>query len=255
VSWAAELEVAVEACAAGVHVLRGFDRAHLGERGKRAFDPVTEADLQSQDTILAVLRQHTPDIEVMAEEGVVSQARTRWIVDPLDGTTNFVHQIPMVGVTVALEVDGEIVVGVTHDLWRDEVFGAVLGGGATLNGDRMRVSAVDHPEKMLLGLGFPSGHRRAEVDLAWVAAALREVGCVRRMGAASLDLAWLAAGRLDGFVELGLQQWDTAAGMLLVREAGGLVTGRAGEAFRPGQDWIVAANPAMHAHVLRWLAT
>ena len=151
--------------------------------------------------------------------------------------------------------DGEIVVGVTHDLWRDEVFGAVLGGGATLNGDRMRVSAVDHPEKMLLGLGFPSGHRRAEVDLQWVAAALREVGCVRRMGAASLDLAWLAAGRLDGFVELGLQPWDTAAGVLLVREAGGVVTGRAGEAFRPGQDWIVAANPAMHAHVLRWLAT
>jgi myo-inositol-1(or 4)-monophosphatase len=256
VSWSSELDVARRAAAAGASVVAGFPRDAMGVRGKRAYDPVTRADTQSQEAVLAVLARETPDVAVLAEEDhdTTTRGRPRWIVDPLDGTTNFVHGVPQVAVSVALEVDGRVVVGVTHDVFRGEVWGAVRGGGASLDGRPIRVSEVADPERALVGLGFPSGPRRADVRLGWLAAALREVGCVRRCGAATLDLAWVAGGRLDGFVELGLAPWDTAAGALLIEEAGGRVTGLRGQAFTPGDPWVLASNGPLHACMRRWLA-
>jgi myo-inositol-1(or 4)-monophosphatase len=256
VSWASELAVARRAAAAGAVLVRDFPRDAMGVRGKRAYDPVTLADHQSQAAVLGILAQETPDIAVLAEEDhdTTTAGRPRWIVDPLDGTTNFVHGVPQVAVSVALEVDGRVVVGVTHDVYRGEVWWASRGAGAFVDGRPLRVSEVARPEQALVGLGFPSGARRAEVSLGWLASALREVGCVRRCGAATLDLAWVAGGRLDAFVELGLAPWDTAAGVVLIEEAGGLVTGLRGEPFQPGDRWVLASNGPLHAAMRRWLA-
>jgi myo-inositol-1(or 4)-monophosphatase len=248
------LAAAQAAAAAGAAVVRGHARDALQVRGKRAFDPVTAADHASQAAVLGVLTAAFPEVAVLAEEDVDTRrdGAPTWIVDPLDGTTNYVHGIPQVGVSVALVREGVIEVGVVHDVYRDEVFSASRGAGAWCDGARLRVSAVDRPERALVGLGFPSGPRRAEVRLDGLAAALAEVGCVRRLGAATLDLAWVAAGRLDAFAELGLAPWDTAAGALLIREAGGVVEGAGGAPWQPGDPWILASNALLQAKLRSW---
>jgi myo-inositol-1(or 4)-monophosphatase len=254
VKWADLLAVARAAAEAGARVVADHPRDALAVRGKRAFDPVTAADHASQAAILRVLAEATPDIAILAEEDVDTRrgGAPTWIVDPLDGTTNYVHGVPQVGVSVALMVEGVVEVGVVHDVFRDEVFTAARGHGAWCGATRLSVSDVETPARALVGIGFPSGPRRAEVRLDGLAAALAEVGCVRRLGAATLDLAWVAAGRLDAFCELGLAPWDTAAGALLITEAGGVVEGQGGTAWQPGDPWILASNGALQASLRAW---
>jgi len=222
-------------------------RAHLLSQMRLAARTDTEYAI-GERIIIGELTAAFPAIEVLAEESAATvSGGSCWIIDPLDGTTNFIHRYPQVGVSVALVEDKRIVLGVTYDPLRDELFEAVAGGGATCNGVRIGVSPVSSPHEALLGTGFPF---RAHEFIDEYLAVFRDLflGCrgIRRAGAAVLDLAHVAAGRLDGFWELQLKPWDMAAGALLVREAGGTVSDFFGsDAFLVAGN-IVAAAPALH---------
>lgn len=252
-------EVAIEAARAAAAVLRRIvDQGGASRiRNKGAVDLVTEADLAAEEAVLAVLSRHTPDLPVLAEEGGgASLAADRWIVDPLDGTTNFVHGIPHFAVSVALERDGRIVAGCVHDVMRDECWAAARGHGATCNDQPVHVSSRDTLGEALVGTGFPyDRQQRAATYLRIVQAFLVQVQGLRRAGAAALDLAWVAGGRLDAFWEPGLAPWDVAAGALLVQEAGGRVSDGEGAALRLNSPWIVASNTHLHPAMVQTLAS
>ena len=186
---------------------------------------------------------------VLAEEsGAHAGARVRWIVDPLDGTTNFAHNYPFFGVSIAVEVDGEVLAGAVHDPVRGETFAAARGLGATLNGEPIRVSAIGRLEDALLVTGFPYDVREhPERHLPLFYAVLVRAQGVRRDGSAALNLCYLAMGRFDGFWERQLSPWDMAAGVLIVREAGGEVTRFDGSAFELAGRQILASNGGVHA--------
>lgn len=217
-----EEAVAVEAALAAAALQRA---GASGVRHKGAVDLVTEVDLASEAAIREVLQRHTPGIPVLGEEGGGAEgATTRWVVDPLDGTTNFVHGLPHHGPSIALEVDGVPTVGVVVDVSRGEVFRATRGRGAFCNDVRLRVSEVVSLEQALVATGFAYDRRtRAAFLLSKVQRVLEACQGVRRCGAAALDLAWLAAGRVDAYWEYSLGRWDVAAGVVLVEEAGGCV--------------------------------
>jgi myo-inositol-1(or 4)-monophosphatase len=216
-----EEAVALEAARAAA-VLQAQRPTRVQHKG--AVDLVTEIDLASERAIRDVLARHTPDIPVLGEEGGGAEGlTTRWVVDPLDGTTNFVHGLPHFGPSVALEVDGEVVAGVIIDVSRREVFRASRGHGAFLGDVPMQVSDVDDLRQALVATGF--GYDRGERPgfyLERVERVFRACQGLRRAGAAALDLAWVAAGRLDAYWEFDLGAWDVAAGRLLVEEAGGV---------------------------------
>jgi myo-inositol-1(or 4)-monophosphatase len=235
---------------------------HLGRlrkeevSSKAAADFVTVADTESQKAILEVLRQRFPEHHVLSEEGVSETPKGyRWVVDPLDGTTNFIHGFPMFCVSVALELDGQAVVGVVYDPVRDELFSALRGQGAWLNGRPIRVSSLGAGQRALLATGFP--FRMKELIGPYLEVfreVFLQVGDLRRAGSAALDLAYVAAGRLEGFFELGLKAWDVAAGGLLVKEAGGLCTDLSGGPRYTETGNIIAANGQdLHALLLRHL--
>ncbi|PSQ97066.1 MAG: inositol monophosphatase [Bacteroidetes bacterium SW_9_63_38] len=222
---------AVQAARRGTALIR--DRTgQLGRmRAKQTNDFVTEVDEAAQDTILDVLLDGDDDIGVLAEEDDEDAGHdihvdgTRWIVDPIDGTTNFIQQVPPYAVSIALQGEDEIVVGVVLDVPHDELFTAVAGHGAQLNGTPIQRADTDDFGDAFLATGFP--YRRFEHTdqyLDVLDTILRTSRSVRRHGSASVDLARLACGRFDGFFETGLRPWDVAAGVLLVREAGGRVT-------------------------------
>jgi len=194
-------------------------------RHKGAIDLVTEVDLASEAAIREVLGRATPGIPVLGEEGGGAEtATTRWVVDPLDGTTNFVHGLPHFGPSIALEIDGVPQVGVVIDVSRGEVFRAARGHGATCNDQPLRVSGVTHLGQALVATGFAYDRQtRAAFYLTKVQRALEQCQGVRRAGAAALDFCWVAAGRLDAYWEYALGRWDVAAGWVLVEEAGGRV--------------------------------
>lgn len=216
-----------------------------------ARDLVTEADVSSERALVAALREATPNFHIEAEEEVVdarSEALTpRWFLDPLDGTVNFVHGLPCFAVSMGLFVGAEPQVAVVHLPRLDETFTAVRGGGAFLNGEPLRVSSAQSLGDCVLATGFP--YRRGELEhsnLENFGRFFYDIRGVRRMGSAAIDLAYVAAGRLDGYWELHLSPYDVAGGALLVREAGGVVTDASG-----GEDWlrggsIVASGPAVH---------
>ncbi len=244
-----DLALARAAAAAGAAVvLDGFGR-HTTTTYKAADDPVTEVDQAAEDEIVSLIRRHRPEDEFLAEEAGSSaaSARRRWIIDPLDGTVNFVNGIPHVAVSVALYEDGRPAVGVVRDVLGDEEFVAERGRGASLGGRPIRVSAKHDLGSAVIATGFPYDHKanpRAYTD--WLAGVLAEVQGIRRFGAAALDFAWVAAGRFDGFYETGLAPWDIAAGALLIAEAGGTVTDQHGGPFRPDNPTIVASNGHIH---------
>jgi len=192
----------------------------------------------------------------LSEESEEKNGRTalRWIVDPLDGTTNYAHGFPFFCVSIALEKDGSVVLGVVYDPMRDDLFEASLGGGAHLNGKKLQVSSVSDLSRGLLATGFPYDIRESpDNNLDFFAAMIVKAQAIRRPGAAALDLAHLAAGRFDGFWELKLKPWDTAAGCLLVTEAGGVLsdmTGGKWSVFSPG---LVASNGLIHQQMLEVL--
>lgn len=215
-------------------------RAHVGGaldvQRKGAVDLVTRADRASEASILGAIRGRFPDHDILAEEsGGVDTTRpgqTLWVVDPLDGTTNFAHGLPIWSVSIGVLQGGVPVAGVVHDPSRNECFTASLGGGAFLNGERIHVSAPGDLDQALLVTGFPYDIRTSPVNnLDHFQRFMLRARAVRRLGSAALDLAWVACGRFDGFWELKLHPWDLAAGVILVTEAGGAVTRFDGSAF------------------------
>lgn len=226
------LNVAVQAARkAGNIISRAVDRVDtltISSKGHNDF--VSEVDHQAEAEIIKVIRRAYPHHGFMAEEsGVKGSDEFVWIIDPLDGTTNFLHGFPQFAVSIALQHKGRLEHGVIYDPMRQELFTASRGDGAQLNDRRIRVSKRSTLEASLLGTGFPFREMRYLDDyLAIFKALLPETAGIRRAGSAALDLAYVAAGRLDGFWEYGLQPWDMAAGALLIQEAGGLVTDFAG---------------------------
>lgn len=231
-------------------------------RKSSAIDLVTEADLASERLILRRLREAFPQDAVLGEEtGAHGVGRRRWIFDPLDGTTNFAHRLPIFGVSIALVEDDDVLLGVTCDVTRERLYWATRGGGAWTQGPndpeprRLSVSQTPSLQDALLATGFPYD-KATNVDnnVREFAAFLVRCQGVRRAGAATIDLAWLADGRLDGYWEQRLQPWDWAAGVLLVQEAGGIVTDYEGHPWKPGTPNAVASNGLLHAEMLRVLA-
>jgi myo-inositol-1(or 4)-monophosphatase len=245
------LEIAVEAAReAGDIVLAEFDHpVSISYKGE--VDIVTQADRRSEQAIVTRLRTHFPKHSIVAEEGGGAEGESafRWHVDPLDGTTNFAHGYPCFAVSIGLEQSGELVVGVIYQPVSREMFTAVKGEGAYLNQRKIHVSTVPSLATSLLATGFPSRKRIQNPNIAYYwDFTLRSHG-VRRDGSAALDLAAVACGRFDGFWEFGLNSWDTAAGVLLVREAGGIVTRLNGQPYRPGDPDILASNAFVHAEM------
>ena len=230
---------------------RFHDARTIDFKGDNRADLVTDADRASEALILEVLKREVPEHAVLAEEqGAVGQADLTWLVDPLDGTTNYAHGVPHFCVTVALQGPDGLRVGATYDPLRDELFSAARGQGATLNGKPLHASRVSQVRAAVLATGFPySLTERPELPLGLFARVARESEGIRRMGSAALDFAYVASGRLDGFFELGLKPWDTAAGALLVSEAGGQVRRIDGAPYAPRFGDVVAAAPGIAAEL------
>lgn len=224
---------------------------------KGPLDLVTEADKAAELLIASRLRAAFPDHDLMGEEGSRSDntgARYRWVIDPLDGTTNFAHGLPTFAVSIALEDAGQPVAGVIYDPMRNELFRAIKGGGATLNGEPIHVSRVDHLNSSVLVTGFAHTlEQRRLQGLAWCGL-LERVRALRQTGSAALNLCYVAAGRLEGYWERGIQPWDVSAGAILVAEAGGRVTDRQGGPFNAHDRVVVATNGLVHQDLLAILA-
>lgn len=220
-----------------------------------AVDLVTATDRAAEARILDILAAATPTFGILAEEsGARAGDGGRWIVDPLDGTTNFAHGIPHCAVAIGLELDERLAVGVVHDPLRGETFSAVRGQGARLDGVPIRVSETDELADALLATGFGPDHReRPERYVRPLAALLGRCRCIRRGGSAALDLAYVAAGRLEGFWEANLRAWDTAAGRLLVEEAGGKVSSFTGDPHDLHGDQTCASNGHLHTALVEVL--
>jgi len=221
---------------------------------KGAIDLVTSVDRRAEQKIVDVLRHDFPDHSFLAEEDTDIQSETkeyRWIIDPLDGTTNFAHSYPHVGISIALEQNDLVILGLVYDPLRRECFRAVKGQGATLNGTPIRASAVGELNKALLATGFPYDRRENADDyLSFFKAFLTRCQGIRRAGSAALDLCYVASGRLDGFWELKLKPWDIAAGGLIVTEAGGILSDFSGEPFSVFGNETLASNGMIHDEMI-----
>jgi myo-inositol-1(or 4)-monophosphatase len=251
-----ELDVALEAAKQAGQIIREAADKPKQISHKGAVDLVTEIDCAAEAAIRAVLLRHTPDIPVLGEEaGGALQASTRWVVDPLDGTTNFVHGFPVFAVSIALEVDGVGRCGVVFDPTRDKAYTALRGQGSFCNDRPMRVSECQHLDTALLGTGFAYDRRtKAPFYLAYVEAFMRRAQGIRRAGAAAMDLAMVADGVLDGFWEFNLSPWDIAAGRLLVEEAGGQFSGHHGGVVDATKPSPLATNGYLHREMIEVLA-
>jgi myo-inositol-1(or 4)-monophosphatase len=246
------LEAAIEiAREAGAILRREFDRPkQISYKGE--VDIVTESDRRSEALIVGRLRKLFPDHGIIAEEGgtgAAAGAKYVWHVDPLDGTTNFAHSYPCFAVSMGLAEDGESIAGVVFNPVADELFTAARGEGARLNGKPIHVSPVDTLAHSLVATGFPTHHRKrsANMNYYWEFT-LRSHG-VRRDGSAALDLCSVACGRFDAYWEFGLNSWDTAAGVLLVSEAGGKVTDITGGPYRLGGPQLLSTNGVIHGEM------
>jgi myo-inositol-1(or 4)-monophosphatase len=246
---------AVDSAEAAGKILLKYFRGKIKVAEKKGAGLVTNADFEAQDKVVSVLRKATPNFGFLTEEAKpeLSSSPGRWIIDPLDGTTNFVHGFPMFCVSIAAEWEGEIVVGVIYHPVLKDLYVAVRGKGATLNGRRISVSKTVDLHKALLTTGFvyrKEDRLKTEMDafeqLSGVARA------IRRPGSAALDLAYTACGVFDGFWERRLSPWDIAAGSLLVTEAGGQVTDFAGKSFQVETKELLASNPQLHPKLLRF---
>ncbi|OGR83449.1 MAG: hypothetical protein A2902_03925 [Elusimicrobia bacterium RIFCSPLOWO2_01_FULL_64_13] len=234
---------------AGGIIRKGFGKAHR-IRKKAPVSLVTEIDMAADRAVISIIRKHFPGHAILTEESVPSLTGSpyRWIIDPLDGTTNFAHEIPLCGVSIAVEHRGDIILGGIFNPILNELYFTEKGGGAWLNGRRLAVSRTGVLLDSLLVTGFPYDRReKAHYYLKFHEPLLAACQGVRRLGAAALDLAYVAAGRFEAFWEMNLQPWDIAAGILLVEEAGGRVTDYSGgpiDVDRPGQ--ILASNGRIH---------
>lgn len=236
-------------------------RDRLGTRieisHKGAINLVTDVDLASEQLIRETIATHYPRHQVLAEEGGLDEggSQYRWIVDPLDGTTNYAHGYPVFCVSIALEYKGEITLGVVYDPMREELFAAERGAGAALNNRSIRVSATSELIKSMLSTGFPYDIKTSRLtNLDHWANFAMNAQALRRDGAAALDLCYVACGRYDGFWELNLSAWDVAAGALIVEEAGGRVSNFSGGKFDHYKPEVVASNSLIHDRMIEVLA-
>jgi myo-inositol-1(or 4)-monophosphatase len=252
------LEFAVDLARSAGDVLKHYmDRDKQVELKGRA-NLVTVADKESEALIINGIRERYPSHAILAEEsgtsGPSAASKGKWIIDPLDGTTNFAHQYPFFCVSIAFEQEGQISCGAVYDPWRDEMFSAARGWGAFVNGERITVSDVQRLGSALIMTGFPYGFRdKIQTVLAQFEAFLIESQAVRRGGSAALDMCYVALGRVDGFWEMDLYPWDTAAGLVILEEAGGKVTDFSGNRFSIYGKEMVASNRSIHEEMLRVL--
>src|SRR6185312_543245 len=219
-------------------------------------DLVTKADRASESLIVEHVRQRWPDHDLIGEEGSRTETGSdyRWYIDPLDGTTNFAHGYPVFCVSLGLDFRGERIAGVVYDPNRDEMFAAAKGSGTTLNGKTARVSKTPRLQESLIATGFPSHKRHKNPNINFYhQLTLRSHG-VRRAGSAALDLCYVACGRYDAFWEFNLNPWDTAAGVLIVQEAGGKVTNFSGQPFSIDSRQVMASNTILHDELLHEFA-
>ncbi|MFP4037362.1 MAG: inositol monophosphatase family protein [Desulfobacteraceae bacterium] len=256
--WQKELSTARKAAGRAGGILAGRAGKAVAVTKKGEIDLRTEADMESQQAVLKILSTEFPRDSILAEESDKQRqgdsGRT-WVVDPLDGTTNFAHGFPFFAVSIALEAEGRPVVGVVLNPESGEEFTAVRGGGAFLNNHPIRVSSTSGLGDALLATGFPYDicERPDEVLSLFRRMIVRARG-VRRAGSAALDLCFLAAGRFDGFWEQSLKPWDTAAGVLIAEEAGAVATTYQGGEYTPYHKTICAANPALHPRMVEVLS-
>jgi myo-inositol-1(or 4)-monophosphatase len=247
------LETAVEIAREAGALLTNFFERRVPFETKGEFDLVTEADRSSERLVVERLRSHFPSHAIVAEEGGghESASEYRWFVDPLDGTTNFAHSFPVYNVTLGLERSGELIAGVVFDPTRQEMFTAERGSGAYLNNRRIHASPVKKVADSLASTGFPSRKRHHNINIHFYYQLAMASHGVRRTGSAAIDLAYVAAGRLDFFWEFGLKPWDVAAGTLLVSEAGGRVSDMRGAPHSvTASDDVLADNGALHEEIL-----
>lgn len=250
-----DLEIAIQAAREGVRVIKLFNEKGIKVKEKGFHDLVTDADVATEKAILEFIKRHFPDDEVLAEESAahkqMSDSRT-WIVDPIDGTTNFANDFPVYCVSVALWEHKDPKVGVVIEVNRDEEFTAVAGEGAWLNGDKIHVSSTSNPRNTFIGTGFPYNDLSiVDPYLKLFRQLMEELQGIRRPGSACFDLCCVACGRFDGFYEYSLHIWDVAAAVLIIREAGGVISDwDGGDQWAFGQR-IVAGNAEIHSHLLK----
>lgn len=240
---------------AGALLKQRFHKKHDIEY-KGTINIVTEADRLSEELLVTRIKQGFPDHDIITEEsaGIQKGSRFRWIIDPLDGTTNYAHGFPFFCVSIALEKDGEVILGVIYNPILDELFVAEKGVGAVLNDEKLAVSRTDELVKSFLATGFPYDISvNPDNNINYFSGLAFKVQAIRRAGSAAIDLAYLAAGRFDGFWELKLSPWDTAAGWLMVTEAGGTVTEISGAHYHLESPCILASNGRIHDKLLHAL--
>lgn len=221
---------------------------------KGAIDLVTEVDLEVERMFRALIAERFPDHDVLAEEMDVASrgARHRWVFDPLDGTTNFAHGVPIFCASLALEIDGIATVAAIFDPNREELFTAELGVGSWMNGQPLKVSSNATALESMLVTGFPYNvHQKADEFVKVFAEVLKHARAIRRLGSAAIDISWVAAGRMDGFWEASLKPWDMRAAALILEEAGGKVTGMDGTPWDPNRGDILATNGLIHDEILK----
>lgn len=238
-----------------VRHLNQLERIQVVEKGRNDF--VSQVDHLAEAAIVEIVHDHYPEHAIVAEErGAVGEHEYRWIIDPLDGTTNFLHGFPVFSVSIAVARGSELQHGVVYDPMRQEIFAASRGEGATLDGRKIRVSRQLGLRNSLVATGFPfrSDQRIVDTYLEMLRAVMIEASGVRRPGSAALDLCYVAAARVDGFWELGLSQWDIAAGALIIREAGGRISDFHGTDRYLDSGNVVAGNPKVYAALSKLLA-
>lgn len=250
------LETAAEIAREAGAIVTSYGERKIGFDLKGEHDLVTEADRASERLIVERLRSHFPTHSIVAEEGGGNEGPSeyRWYVDPLDGTTNFAHGFPAYNVTMALERSGELIAGVIFDPLRNEMFTAEHGSGAYLNQHPIHVSKAPRIDASLVATGFPSRKRHLNVNVHFYYQLAMLSHGVRRAGSAALDLAYVACGRLDAFWEFGLNPWDIAAGVLMIREAGGICSDMHGGPLKMRGPHILADNALLHGEILTLFA-
>ena len=254
------LNVAIQAARRAGDTAAGYfnrsERLEIRTKARNEF--VTQVDQAAEEIIIDTIREYYPDHAFLAEEsGARGDSDHLWVIDPLDGTTNFVHAFPVFAVSIALKIRGKLEVAVVYDPMRQELFTAARGQGAQLDGRRIRVSDRRGLDGALIGTGFPYRSNDQWMDryVAMLKQVLRQTAGIRRPGAAALDLAYVAAGRLDGFWEFGLREWDIAGGALLIQEAGGIVSELHDEGDFLHTGNVVAGTPKTHDALKKLLAT
>jgi len=247
------LEFAIQLAFESGRIQKKYFQKTLSIMHKGEINLVTNVDLECESRILELVREDFPDDEVISEEktNVYEAGRNRWIVDPLDGTTNYAHGYPFFCTSIAYEVDGEIIVGVVYNPIMDELFLARKGEGSFFNGEKLGVSTIKEMKQALLVTGFPYDvATNPKNNLNHWSAFMTRAQALRRDGSAGLNLSYVAAGRFDAFWEVKLSPWDMAAGALIVREAGGIVTSLSGGAFSLYEGGVLASNGLLHKQML-----